>query len=215
MQHNLNHRIAAVVAPTLIVRTVSRLLLVSMVLAVLGLVAPTSLPLSSSTVAFAASSGGAAYQPISPIRVGDSRNATGVVRFAGGETQQLNVVTPAVRAAAGLNTSDVVSAVVLNVTIVDAAAAGFVTVWPDGGTRPNTSSVNWRRWTNGTAKRAAGSAGAGDGCVGVRRVRVVMVANLGGESRQLGGRRARGLRAPESINSGRPAGPSNNPPVSE
>ena len=142
MQHNLNHRIAAVVAPTLIVRTVSRLLLVSMVLAVLGLVAPTSLPLSSSAVAFAASSGGAAYQPISPIRVGDSRNATGVVRFAGGETQQLNVVTPAVRAAAGLNTRDVVSAVVLNVTIVDAGAAGFVTVWPDGGTRPNTSSVN-------------------------------------------------------------------------
>ena len=35
------------------------------------------------------------------------------------------------------------SAVVLNVTVVDAGGAGFVTVWPCGADRPNASSLNF------------------------------------------------------------------------
>ncbi len=36
-----------------------------------------------------------------------------------------------------------IAAVVVNVTVVDPAAAGFVTVWPTGGARPNASNLNF------------------------------------------------------------------------
>ena len=38
-----------------------------------------------------------------------------------------------------------VSAVALNVTATEAAAAGFVTVWPSGSPRPNASNLNRAR----------------------------------------------------------------------
>jgi hypothetical protein len=34
-------------------------------------------------------------------------------------------------------------AVVLNVTVTGGTGAGFLTVWPDGTTRPNASNINW------------------------------------------------------------------------
>jgi hypothetical protein len=137
-------------APSRIRRPVTVALFVALVVSLAaGVMSPTSFvaaetSFSSSTAARLADAeiGSSAYQPIPPIRVADSRIGIGLAPFSGGETQQLSVVIREVRAAAALAPEEVVSAVVLNVTIVEAAAPGFVTVWPAGGARPNTSSVN-------------------------------------------------------------------------
>lgn len=61
-----------------------------------------------------------------PIRVYDSRRQTGA--FAAGEVRKVAV---------GQN-----GAVFVNVTVVDAKAAGFVTAWADGP-MPDVSNVNY------------------------------------------------------------------------
>lgn len=120
----------------------SKLLVMSALLVTGCIVLSPVSPLETPSVVQAAGVSSSAYQPISPIRVADSRNGIGVVRFGPGQTQSLLAVTPQVRAAAGLTAGETVSAVVLNVTIVNAEGPGFVTVWPHGGARPDTSSVN-------------------------------------------------------------------------
>ena len=87
----------------------------------------------------------AVYVPLSePRRLTDTRadHATvdavdaGTGRVAGGSTHEV-VVAGRAGVPAGA------ASVVLNVTAVDAAAAGFVTVWPCGVDRPLASNVNF------------------------------------------------------------------------
>ena len=72
--------------------------------------------------------------PIGPTRVVDTRSNVGGVRLAAGQTLpvDLNAVVPAGS-----------SAVAVNVTAVNAAAPGFLTVFPCAGAPPNTSTVNY------------------------------------------------------------------------
>jgi hypothetical protein len=72
--------------------------------------------------------------PIGPTRVVDTRSGVGGVRLGAGSTMAVdfNGVVPA-----GSN------AVALNVTGVTASAPGFITVYPCGGSVPNTSTVNY------------------------------------------------------------------------
>lgn len=81
------------------------------------------------------------YVPINPIRVMDTRIGQGGSRLAAGGATNLTVVTAAVAAAAGVGAA-AVTAVVLNVTSVDAAGAGFIAVWPAGQPQPATSALN-------------------------------------------------------------------------
>jgi hypothetical protein len=96
-------------------------------------------------------SGGAGQPPYTggvPQRLVDTRNAIG------GPT---GVITPATPKAvpvrgATLNVNGIVrqvpadaSAVALNVTVVDAQAAGYATVWPCGTPMPDASNVNFAR----------------------------------------------------------------------
>ncbi|MGA8726230.1 MAG: hypothetical protein WB565_14450 [Acidimicrobiales bacterium] len=76
---------------------------------------------------------------LAPIRVLDTRNGTGVTTgpVASGQTVQLDIV-----GAGGVPASGV-SAVVLNVTVTQPATAGYVTVYPDGLSRPTTSNLNF------------------------------------------------------------------------
>jgi hypothetical protein len=86
-------------------------------------IALTTIALSSIAVALVGSSNDV-----------DSPRASAAV--AGGSTVQLEVAGKAGVAADA-------SAVVLNLTAVDASANGFVTAWPCGSTRPVTSNLNF------------------------------------------------------------------------
>ena len=83
------------------------------------------------------------YAPIdAAIRVVDTRQpGSPIGPLAAGGEFAVAPVTADVAAAAGVAAGDVV-AVVANITLDQAAGAGFVTVWPDGEGRPNASSVN-------------------------------------------------------------------------
>ena len=74
--------------------------------------------------------------PLSPTRVLDTR--TGLGNSAGKTRGNSTIV---LTLASGLVPDDVV-AVALNVTVTEAAGAGFVTVFPGGTTRPATSNLN-------------------------------------------------------------------------
>ena len=93
----------------------------------LCIVAPTT------AVVNAAPPGAAAYVPVSPNRVLDTRIGLGFSRrLTGNEAFTLDL--PGVPADA--------VAVVLNVTVVDTTDVGFVTIYPTGLVRPNASSIN-------------------------------------------------------------------------
>ncbi len=81
------------------------------------------------------------YAPIRPTRVIDTRTDPFRRRLPTNGSLSMAPVTPAVSNASGVAAGSV-SAVVVNITIVDPAAAGFVTVWPTGSAQPTVSSLN-------------------------------------------------------------------------
>jgi hypothetical protein len=80
---------------------------------------------------------GDGFVGVAPSRLLDTRDGTGAIggRFASGDRRDLVV------ARHGGVPADA-SAVVVNVTAVDPASAGFVTVWPTGQPQPVASSLN-------------------------------------------------------------------------
>ncbi len=97
---------------------------------------------------FGAGEGRPPFTGAVPNRLVDTRNAIG------GPTGRITPTTPKAVAVRGvaLEVSGVsrpvpadATAVALNVTIADAAAAGYATVWPCGTTRPEASNVNFPR----------------------------------------------------------------------
>ncbi|HVV14490.1 S53 family peptidase [Amycolatopsis sp.] len=83
---------------------------------------------------------GSLYQPLTPARVLDTRSAIGVptkTPLGTGATMQLPVT--------GSNgvPSTGVTAVVLNVTATESTDGGFLTLYPDGQTRPASSNLNF------------------------------------------------------------------------
>jgi len=87
----------------------------------------------------AVSAAAGSFQALLPSRVLDTRTGVGAVRgaLAGGQSLGLQV------AGRGGVPSTGVAAVALNVTATGAARPGFLTVYPDGGSRPGTSNVNF------------------------------------------------------------------------
>ncbi|WP_370411585.1 hypothetical protein [Streptomyces fradiae] len=79
------------------------------------------------------------FVPIAPTRFLDTRNGTGApkARVAAGGTVKLKVA-----GVQGVPATDV-TAVVMNVTAVAPTGNGFVTAYPDGGSLPTTSSLNY------------------------------------------------------------------------
>lgn len=86
----------------------------------------------------AAGTPGSGFRPLTPTRFMDTRSGTGVPRakLGPGGTARLQVT-----GARGVP-ADGVTAVVMNVTATNATSSTFVTAYPDGTARPNTSSVN-------------------------------------------------------------------------
>jgi hypothetical protein len=87
----------------------------------------------------ATSNAGQVFSALSPTRVLDTRDGTGghLGRVASG-----GIVSLQVRGQNGVPASGPGS-VVLNLTAVNPSAAGYVTAYPDGASRPNTSSLNF------------------------------------------------------------------------
>lgn len=90
----------------------------------------------------------ASYEPALPVRLYDSRENSNVPRPAG------SVLVTGSPGRAG----------VLNVTVVDAATAGFATVYPCG-TMPTASSVNFRPGDASANLVVATTSSAGDICI--------------------------------------------------
>ncbi len=82
----------------------------------------------------AASATGAAYFPLSPRRILDTRSQGGAL--GPGQTRGLAI--------AGIDGVPAdASAVVINVTVTDPTSAGFLSVFPEGAARPEVSNLNW------------------------------------------------------------------------
>ncbi len=76
--------------------------------------------------------------PLSPARVMDTRSGVG----ASGPVAARGTVQLSVLGHGGVPVSGV-AAVVLNVTVTEPRAAGYLTVFPDGTARPSTSNLNY------------------------------------------------------------------------
>jgi hypothetical protein len=81
---------------------------------------------------------GPVFVPVGPTRVLDTRTGLGApkVRIGAGGVVRLRV-----NGAPGVANA---SSVLLNLTITDTTGNGFVTAYPDGGTRPTAASLNYR-----------------------------------------------------------------------
>lgn len=85
---------------------------------------------------------GSGYTPLTPGRILDTRNGTGGTSGPLEAGRSLPVTVAG--ADGGLLPASGISAVALNVTVADATGAGYLTVYPDGESTPNTSSLNFR-----------------------------------------------------------------------
>ncbi|MEU5788635.1 hypothetical protein ABZ754_13010 [Micromonospora purpureochromogenes] len=116
-----------------------------------GVAATAAGPASAATVDVTGT-----YYPVSPARLLDTRSGLGApaAKLGPGGTLDLQVAGRGAVPATG------VGAVVLNVTITGPTADSFVTAYPAGQVRPNSSSVNFRAgWlgsNNVTVKLGAG-----------------------------------------------------------
>ena len=88
---------------------------------------------------YVAGSAGAGYVPVTPKRLLDTRSGIGAAKAPVGKDGQVTLQV----AGAGPVPATGVTAVALNVTAVSPTAAGYVTVWPDGSSRPATSNLNY------------------------------------------------------------------------
>lgn len=89
--------------------------------------------------------GGSGFTPVTPKRVLDTRHATGVSTTT--PVTPDGVVRLKVAGVDGLPSSGV-TAVALNVTATEATKIGFITVYPDGSSLPNTSNVDFAAGKN-------------------------------------------------------------------
>ena len=78
------------------------------------------------------------FVSLAPARVLDTR----IDKGAPGPVAPNSTIRVQVAGAGGVPSTGV-SAVVINVTVTDAAAAGYVTVYPDGTSRPTASNLNY------------------------------------------------------------------------
>jgi peptidoglycan hydrolase-like protein with peptidoglycan-binding domain len=74
------------------------------------------------------------FQAVVPVRVVDTRSGVGGPTFQPGESRDVDLSTAGVPAGA--------TAVVANVTAVNASAATYVTAWPSGAAMPTASNLN-------------------------------------------------------------------------
>ena len=77
------------------------------------------------------------FVPITPSRFMDTRDGLGGVKFVAGESRVVQI------AGLGPVPAGAAIAVILNVTVTEPDAAGFLTVWPSDRDRPLASNLNY------------------------------------------------------------------------
>lgn len=121
----------------------------------------------------AAAGSSAVLHPLAPARVLDTRYGLGAARLTAGGT------TTVVVAGRGGVPATGASAVVLNITVVNPSASGFLVAWPSGSARPHASNLNFPPGKN-VANRVVVPLGAG-GAIDLSSVSVTdVVADVGG-----------------------------------
>lgn len=82
---------------------------------------------------------GAAFHPLTPARVQDSRVATGdyATPWSAGTSRDIHV-------GGGGGVPEDAVAVLSNVTVTNTTAPSFLSLWPAGGSRPTVSTLNWK-----------------------------------------------------------------------
>ncbi|MFN8020165.1 MAG: hypothetical protein U0Q03_01445 [Acidimicrobiales bacterium] len=109
--------------------------------------AASGLALVSAGTASAAVPVRGTFTPVDPLRILDTRDGTGVVDQRVGPLGIGQVLELDVTGVGGVPDTGA-GAVVLNVTVTEAAGPGYVTVYPCGDVRPVASNVNFRRGVN-------------------------------------------------------------------
>jgi hypothetical protein len=109
------------------------------VVATVGLLAASVAPFGAPSASNAAPLGAAAFVPLIPTRILDTRSGLGGVPLADDSSIDVQVAGFGGVPAVG------VTAVALNLTATDATQPGFVTVWPTGTSRPVVSNLNVER----------------------------------------------------------------------
>jgi glucose/arabinose dehydrogenase len=104
----------------------------------------------------AGSTGPSSFHPLAPTRVLDTRVGTG---FSGRKPAAGDTVSVKVAGTGGVPADAV--AVALNLTGTEATAAGYVTAWPTGETRPLTSVLNLAGPADTSANAVIARIGAG------------------------------------------------------
>jgi YVTN family beta-propeller protein len=89
----------------------------------------------------AASAGGSFFNSFGPVRVLDTRSGLGGYRVPVGPGQTISLLVNG--AGSDIVNEEGVTAVVLNVTVTNPTASSYVTVYPDGTTRPVASNLNF------------------------------------------------------------------------
>lgn len=84
---------------------------------------------------------GSTYAAVAPTRVLDTRKGIGApnAKIAANGTVAVDVLS----GVAGAPAASTITAVVLNVTVTNPIDGGYVTAYPDGGTRPTSSNLNF------------------------------------------------------------------------
>jgi hypothetical protein len=109
--------------------------------AAVGVVAGSALVGGVQLVGATTSSGDRAiFEPLSPARILDTRSGIGTVGGSAAPIGPGGAIDLQVTGAGGV--PDDATAVVMNVTYTEATAAGFLTIWPSGETRPTVSNLN-------------------------------------------------------------------------
>ncbi|MGB8859332.1 MAG: hypothetical protein WCC60_08750 [Ilumatobacteraceae bacterium] len=83
------------------------------------------------------------YHPLTPARIVDTRDGTGLGTRAIAPMAAGEVLAISVPGAGGLPTDEAIRAVTMSVTVADAAGIGYITVFPCDLPRPVVSSVNF------------------------------------------------------------------------
>ena len=119
--------------------------IITLALAVLVATTTTGLagPTATASAATTANPGRGGFVPITPFRLVDTRERSGVAygapALASAETRTFNVY----KAGNGQVPAGKVGSLALNVTAVGAGGAGFLAVWPSDSGRPTASAVNY------------------------------------------------------------------------
>ena len=82
------------------------------------------------------------YHPVTPTRILDTRNGVGAPKAPVGVNKSVNLVVTGNLSNAGTIPANA-TAVVLNVTVDNPTASGYLTVYGRGTAKPTASSLNW------------------------------------------------------------------------